>query len=149
MDERGSHPIVEGDITRLSRGCDRQRGEELAARRRRRGRAIHRAAGRSCSPSAARWGLRDRGRQADPRPSAARRLCDPHRRPGLAGGGEGEPALLASCYRRCFEIARTNGLRTLAFPAISCGVYGYPIEPATRIAMAEARRALAGDPELE
>jgi O-acetyl-ADP-ribose deacetylase len=69
--------------------------------------------------------------------------------PVWRGGGEGEPALLASCYRRCFEIARTNGLRTLAFPAISCGVYGYPIEPATRIAMAEARRALAGDPELE
>ncbi|NWP75066.1 O-acetyl-ADP-ribose deacetylase, partial [Escherichia coli] len=55
--------------------------------------------------------------------------------PVWRGGGEGEPALLASCYRRCFEIARTNGLRTLAFPAISCGVYGYPIEPATRIAM--------------
>ncbi|MBN8812989.1 MULTISPECIES: O-acetyl-ADP-ribose deacetylase [Sphingomonas] len=65
------------------------------------------------------------------------------------GGGHGEPELLASCYRRCFEIARAHGFRTLAFPAISCGVYGYPIAAATGIAVAEARRALAGDPELQ
>lgn len=65
------------------------------------------------------------------------------------GGGHGEPELFASCYRRCFEIARAHGFRTLAFPAISCGVYGYPIAAATRIAVAEARRALAEDPELQ
>lgn len=64
------------------------------------------------------------------------------------GGGHSEPALLASCYRRCFEIARTNGFTTLAFPAISCGVYGYPVEAATRIAVAETRRALAENPDL-
>ncbi|MFS2111931.1 O-acetyl-ADP-ribose deacetylase [Sphingomonas sp. Sphisp140] len=69
--------------------------------------------------------------------------------PVWQGGGKGEPELLASCYRRCFEIARANGFRTLAFPAISCGVYGYPVEAATRIAVAEARKALAEDPELE
>lgn len=69
--------------------------------------------------------------------------------PVWQGGGKGEPELLASCYRRCFEIARANGFRTLAFPAISCGVYGYPIEAATRIAVAETRKALAEDPDLE
>lgn len=69
--------------------------------------------------------------------------------PVWQGGGKGEPELLASCYRRCFEIARANGFRTLAFPAISCGVYDYPIEAATRIAVAETRKALAEDPDLE
>jgi len=69
--------------------------------------------------------------------------------PVWQGGSKGEPELLASCYRRCFEIARDNGFRTLAFPAISCGVYGYPIEAATRIAVAEAHKALAEDPDLE
>ncbi|MCH7863468.1 O-acetyl-ADP-ribose deacetylase [Sphingomonas sp. NPDC092331] len=65
------------------------------------------------------------------------------------GGGHDEPALLASCYRRCFAIARAHGFRTLAFPAISCGVHGYPVAAATRIAVAEARRALDEDPELQ
>ncbi|MDG2533151.1 O-acetyl-ADP-ribose deacetylase [Sphingomonas sp. HITSZ_GF] len=65
------------------------------------------------------------------------------------GGAHGEAALLASCYRRCFEVARANGFTTLAFPAISCGVYGYPIDAATEIAVAEARAALALDSGLE
>jgi O-acetyl-ADP-ribose deacetylase len=69
--------------------------------------------------------------------------------PVWQGGGKGEPELLASCYRRCFEIARTNGFGTLAFPAISCGVYGYPVAAATKIAVAEARKALAKDPHLQ
>ncbi|MBB4837389.1 O-acetyl-ADP-ribose deacetylase (regulator of RNase III) [Sphingomonas kyeonggiensis] len=68
--------------------------------------------------------------------------------PVWQGGGKGEPELLAGCYRRCFEIARANGFKTLAFPAISCGVYGYPVEAATGIAVAETRRALAEDPDL-
>ena len=65
------------------------------------------------------------------------------------GGGDGEPELLASCYRRCFEIAAEQGFRTLAFPAISCGVYGYPIEQATAIAVAETRAAVAANPEID
>ena len=65
------------------------------------------------------------------------------------GGGRGEPQLLASCYRNCFRLAREHGLRSIAFPAISCGVYGYPIEAAAGIALAECRRALADDPDLE
>jgi O-acetyl-ADP-ribose deacetylase (regulator of RNase III) len=53
------------------------------------------------------------------------------------GGAKGEPELLASCYRSCFAIAREHDLRSIAFPAISCGVYGYPIDLATEIAVRE------------
>lgn len=68
--------------------------------------------------------------------------------PVWRGGGEGEPEMLVSCYRRCFEIAGEYGIKTIAFPAISCGVYGYPIGAATAIAVAEARAALAANPAL-
>ncbi len=65
------------------------------------------------------------------------------------GGGFGEPELLASCYHSCFAIAREKGLKTLAFPAISCGIYGYPIPEATAIAVRETRAALDENPEIE
>jgi len=68
--------------------------------------------------------------------------------PVWRGGGEGEPHLLASCYRNCFALAREHGIRTIAFSAISTGVYGYPKEDAARIAVREARRALAENPAL-
>ena len=55
------------------------------------------------------------------------------------GGQRGEPDKLASCYRRCLELARDHNARTVAFPAISTGVYGYPKEPAARIATATCR----------
>lgn len=65
------------------------------------------------------------------------------------GGSNGEPELLRRCYRRCFELAHENGLASIAFPAISCGVYGYPMEQGCRIALEEASKALAAYPELE
>ena len=65
------------------------------------------------------------------------------------GGGGSEAEMLASCYRSCFAIARENGLRTLAFPAISCGAYGYPIEEAVKIAVRETRAELHRSPQVE
>ena len=62
--------------------------------------------------------------------------------PVWRGGGQGEPGLLASCYRRCFEIADDKGITSIAFPAISAGVYGYPLEQATRIAVTETKNHL-------
>ena len=58
------------------------------------------------------------------------------------GGSQGEPELLAECYRRSLEIASLERLRSVAFPAISCGVYGYPIDEAATIAVREVRTFL-------
>lgn len=65
------------------------------------------------------------------------------------GGGYGEPDLLASCYRASFELARSSAMKTIAFPAISCGVYGYPIPEAAKVAVRETRAALKTMDELE
>jgi O-acetyl-ADP-ribose deacetylase (regulator of RNase III) len=60
------------------------------------------------------------------------------------GGNAGESAQLTSCYRRCLEVAQENRVGTIAFPAISTGVYGYPIEEATEIAVRTVRDFLKG-----
>lgn len=66
------------------------------------------------------------------------------------GGGHGEADLLASCYRRSLEVAAGAGARSVAFPAISCGVYGYSVDEAARVAVAAVRATLptlAASPE--
>lgn len=68
--------------------------------------------------------------------------------PVWRGGAQGEPAQLASCYRRSIALAAAQGAATLAFPCISTGVYGYPFEPAARVAVAAVRDALAGAASL-
>lgn len=65
------------------------------------------------------------------------------------GGNKGEPGLLESAYRRCFEVAHLEGLKSIAFPAISAGVYGYPMREAAFIALSSAQTARASCPELE
>jgi len=69
--------------------------------------------------------------------------------PVYRDGVSGEPNLLASCYRRSLEIAVENNLKTIAFPAISTGVYGYPFEAATRIALETTAAFLAEHPTIE
>lgn len=63
--------------------------------------------------------------------------------PVWRGGGSGEPELLASCYRRSMALAAAQGVRSIAFPGISTGIYGYPVEPAARLAVSTVREALA------
>jgi O-acetyl-ADP-ribose deacetylase len=57
--------------------------------------------------------------------------------PVYRGGNHGEPELLAACYRKCLELAEQRGAVTVSFPAISTGVYGYPLEEAAQIAVRE------------
>ena len=65
------------------------------------------------------------------------------------GGGSGEEALLASCYRSCLTLAAENGCKTVDFPSISTGVYHFPLEKASRIAVSTIAAFLAEHPELE
>ena len=65
------------------------------------------------------------------------------------GGGAGEAELLASCYRRVIELADEHGARTVALPAISTGIFGYPLEQAARIALSATAAALAAHPTVE
>jgi O-acetyl-ADP-ribose deacetylase len=69
--------------------------------------------------------------------------------PVWSGGERGEPELLASCYQSVFRIAREHGLRTLAFPAISCGVYRFPVERAVKIAVGETVAELISSDAIE
>ena len=64
------------------------------------------------------------------------------------GGAAGEDELLASCYRNCFKIAREYKLQSIAFPAISTGVYGFPKQQAAQIAIRETLKELAENKEL-
>lgn len=98
--------------------------------------AIHRAAGP---------GLVEECRRIGGCPTGQARITGGHKLkaryvihtvgPVWRGGGNGEDALLASCYRESLRLAREHGLRRVAFPAISTGVYGFPIERASRIAL--------------
>jgi O-acetyl-ADP-ribose deacetylase (regulator of RNase III) len=69
--------------------------------------------------------------------------------PVWRGGTNGEPELLASCYRRSMELAAEHGISSLAFPCISTGVYGYPTGLAARVAVATVRSSLAEFPGIE
>jgi O-acetyl-ADP-ribose deacetylase (regulator of RNase III) len=69
--------------------------------------------------------------------------------PVWSGGQRGEPELLASCYRESLNLAASNQLKCIAFPAISCGAYGYPLEQAVHIAVRECGSFAAANPVPE
>lgn len=69
--------------------------------------------------------------------------------PVWAGGQAGEPGLLESCYRRSMEVAAANNVTSIAFPAISTGVYRFPLDHATRIAVGTVAAALSGNTPVD
>jgi O-acetyl-ADP-ribose deacetylase len=111
--------------------------------------AIHRAAGPELLAECRTLGGCDTG---DARATGGGRLpvkCVVHAvGPVWRGGGAGEAELLASCYRRAIALAAGRGARTVALPAISTGVYGYPLAPAAEIALTATAAALAEHPSV-
>jgi O-acetyl-ADP-ribose deacetylase len=65
------------------------------------------------------------------------------------GGKHNEPETLANCYRHSLQLAVENGIKTIAFPAISCGAYGYPISEASQVALKTVRDFLAADDRID
>ncbi len=147
--EAGRVEIVEGDITLLAVGAivNAANGSLLGG-----GGvdgAIHRAAGPELLAECRALGGAETG---EARITGGHRLPARHVihavGPVWRGGGQGEPELLARCYRESLRLAGERAIAEIAFPAISTGVYGYPLEPATRIALAEGKAGLLRWPAL-
>jgi O-acetyl-ADP-ribose deacetylase (regulator of RNase III) len=111
--------------------------------------AIHRAAGRSLLDECRLLGGCETG---DARITGAGDLPVRHVihtvGPVWRGGDGDERELLASCYRRSMELAAENGCKRVAFPAVSCGIYAFPVELAAPIALATVRDAMSADPRV-
>jgi len=112
--------------------------------------AIHRAAGPELARDCAKLGGCPTGKA---RITAGHRLPAKHVihtvGPVWHGGGQDEDGLLAACYRSSLDLARDNGLVSIAFPAISTGIFGYPLERATGIAVETVRAWLAENGDFE
>lgn len=112
--------------------------------------AIHRAAGPQLLAECRRLGGCDTG---DAKVTSGGRLTARHVihavGPVWRGGGEREPELLAACYRRAIELAERHRCRRVTLPAISAGVYGYPLAQAASVAIAATTQALEEHPGVE
>ncbi len=112
--------------------------------------AIHRAAGPELLEECRLLGGCDTG---DAKITGAGRLPAKHVihavGPVWRGGESGEGELLATCYRRAIELAAEHGCRRVGFPAISAGIYGYPLEQAAEVALRATAEALERHPEVE
>lgn len=137
--------VVEGDITTLALDAIVNAANDRLAGGGGVDGAIHRAAGWAEMQAALRpfGGCPTGGAVITPGFRLPARFVIHAVGPVWRGGGSGEPELLASCYRRSLELAVEHTLRSIAFPAISTGVYGYPAAPAARLAVETVRRFVA------
>ena len=145
--------IVEGDITTLAVDAIVNAANEMLAPGGGVCGAIHRAAG----PGLAQECLQI-VHETGPCPTGQARLTGGHRLPARfvihavgpvwQGGSKNEAALLTGCYRAALDLAQSYGATSIAFPAISTGIFGYPLAAATRIAVDTVRAALPGRPAV-
>lgn len=143
----GRIKIVEGDITRLAVDAIVNAANKSLLGGGGVDGAIHRAAGTDLLKETRTLGGAETG---EAKITGGYRLPAKHVihtvGPIWHGGGQGEPELLADCYRNSLALAAKHGLRTVAFPSISTGAYGYPIEMASRTALKTVKEFLAGSP---
>jgi O-acetyl-ADP-ribose deacetylase len=112
--------------------------------------AIHRAAGPELAQACARIGRCPTGEaRLTPGFRLPARFVIHAVGPVWRGGGSREPELLASAYRSAMQLASDRGLRSIAFPAISTGIYGYPLEPATEVAVSTVRAMVGAGSSVE
>ena len=145
----GRITVVQGDITRQEVDAIVNAANEHLRRGGGVDGAIHRAAGPELQRECAKIGGC---------PTGEARITKGYRLPARfvihtvgpvwQGGGRGEPDKLAACYRNALQLAVENGAATIAFPGISTGVYGYPLEDANRVAIGTVRECLAAMPAI-